>query len=261
MKLLAAASESGVGKVILRSSTAVYGAHPTNSAFLTEDKPLRGSRHYSSIRDLIEIEAFVNGFRGQSPETAVTVLRFSNIVGLTADTPMTRFLKMQSPTVLLGFDPLMQLIHEDDVVDALVFSVLNEISGTFNVSAEGPMPLSRILRLTRRVPMRIFHPLAYKSSELLSGTRFMPKRFVPIEWDYLRYPWVADLTLMRTEMGFDPLYLPEEALREFAGQRSLNAEDGQVDMQLTDEQQLRDILDRRRRVRERQLSGDEDSQD
>jgi UDP-glucose 4-epimerase len=168
---------------------------------------------------------------------------------------------MQSPTVLLGFDPLMQIIHEDDVVDALVFSVLNDVSGTFNVSAEGPMPLSRILRLTRRVPMRIFHPFAYKGLELLTGTRFQPERIVPIEWDYLRYPWVADLTLMRTQMGFDPVYLPEEVLREFAGQRRVDAKDGQADSQLTDEQQLRDIIERRRRIRERQSAGSEDSQD
>jgi UDP-glucose 4-epimerase len=261
MKVLAAAAESGIRKVILRSSTAVYGAHPNNSAFLTEDTPLRGSRRYGNIRDLIEIEAFVNGFRGQSPETNVTVLRFSNIVGLTADTPMTRFLKMQSPVVLLGFDPLMQLIHEDDVVEALVFSVLNDVSGTFNVSAEGPMPLSRILRLTRRVPMRLFHPFAYKSLELLSGTRFQPKQYVPIEWDYLRYPWVTDLTRMQTEMGFYPIYLAEEALREFAGQQHADAEDGQADLQLTDEQQLRDIIERRRRIRERQSADGEDSQD
>ena len=71
------------------------------------------------MRDLIEIEAFCNGFRGQYPDITLTILRFPSIVGPTADTPMTRFLRSQLTPSLMGFDPLMQLIHEDDVVEAL----------------------------------------------------------------------------------------------------------------------------------------------
>jgi UDP-glucose 4-epimerase len=54
-KLLGACAEAGVRKVVLRSSTAVYGARPTNSAFLTEGQPLRGSRRCGYTRDLVEI--------------------------------------------------------------------------------------------------------------------------------------------------------------------------------------------------------------
>jgi UDP-glucose 4-epimerase len=250
-KVLGACADAGVRKVVLRSSTAVYGAHAGNSAFIAEETPLRGSSKYGYTRDLVELEAFCNGFAVQFPEISLTILRFANIVGLTATSPMTRFLKHKPPRILLGFDPMMQIIHEDDVVEALVHAAQNDVRGVFNIAAEYAMPLSRILRLARRFPVHIFHPVAYKGFNLLRGSRFGPAEFAPIEWDYLRYPWVADLRLMVEDLGFSPLYRAEETLREFAADGQYNMEkDG--DERIADEEgRLRDILEIRRRARER----------
>jgi UDP-glucose 4-epimerase len=210
MNVLSACAEAGVERVVLKSSTAVYGAHPDNSAFLTEETPLRGSRSRVWLRDLLDIEAHCEKFRGQNPQTAVSLLRFANIVGPTAVTPMTRFLGRPVPMILLGFDPMMQLVHEDDVVEALAHAVMNDTAGAFNVAAGGAMPLSRLLRLARKVPLPVFHLLAYMG---LKGRRARRQaRRVPIEWDYLRYPWLGDLSRMREEMGFQPRYEAAEAL-------------------------------------------------
>lgn len=254
MKLFGACVQAGVEKVVLRSSTAVYGAHPDNSALLTEDTPLRGSRKNGSIQDWLELESFGNGFRGQHPDVNVTTLRFPNIVGPTADTPMTRFLRLEPPVVLLGFDPMLQFIHEDDAVEALAFAVMNDTPGVFNVAAEGPMPLSRVLTLARKLPLPVLHPLAYWGLDVLKGSLLRPSRFAPIEWDYLRYPWVADIARMREEMGFVPQYMSDELLREFAGpRRSGDNGDGLVD----DETRLQDVIERRRRAREQSAADEE----
>lgn len=254
MKVLDACAEAGVGKVVVKSSTAVYGAHADNSALLTEEAPLRGSRHYGYTRDLVEIEAFCNGFRGQSPQTALTVLRLANIVGPNADTPMTRFLRQPSVSILLGFDPMLQFIHEDDAVEAITHAVLNDVPGVYNVAAEGPMPLTRVLSLVRKIPVPLFHPLVYLGVKHLRGTRFNPTQYWPLEPDYLRYPWVGDLARMREEMMFLPAYTAAEALREFAGPRHTQ-EDGDPAATLAyDEKRLQDIIERRRRIRERQAA-------
>lgn len=249
MNLFGACAKAGVNKIILRGSTSVYGAYPDNSAFLTEESQLRGSRRYGYTRDLLEIEAFVNGFRRQSPEISVVMLRFANIVGPTVDSPLVRFLNLRAPIVLLGFDPLMQIIHEDDVVDALIFSLQSEVSGVYNIAASGVIPLSKMFRLLRKLPVQILHPLAYKGFDLLSSTHRRPFDYVPIEFDYLRYSWVADLSKMQEDMGFQPLYMTDEILREFAGHRSRDGEDRQVSIP-EDDERLRDLIERRRRARE-----------
>ena len=216
MKVFGACTEAKVKKVVLKSSTTVYGARPMNSAFLTEDTPLSGGQKYGSTRDMIEIEAFCNGFRRQIPEMTLTILRFCSIIGPFADTPMTRFLNEPWAPGLLGFDPMFQVIHEDDVVGALVYAVVHDKPGTFNVAAEGVLPLTKLMGLAGKFPLRVFHPFAYWGASILGGAGLRAVDHVPLEPDYIRYPWVGDLEKMRTELEFVPQYTAEETLREFA---------------------------------------------
>ncbi len=249
-KLLGACAEAGVSKVVLKSSTAVYGARPSNSAFLTEDHPHRGSKRIGAIRDLVQIEAFCNGFCRERPEMALTVLRFANIIGPTADTPLIRYLTDRWAPSLLGFDPLMQLIHEDDVVDALVHAVLHDVPGVFNVAAEDVLPLNKVRGLAGKPRRAVFHPFAYWSQGLPGRRSLGFGRHLPLDPDYLRYPCVADLTKMRDELDFAPRYTAEEALLEFAEQRRLRQVLPKSAVLAQSEERLRAIIEYRERGRE-----------
>ncbi len=250
MKLLGACSEAGVRKVVLKSSMMVYGARAGNSAFLVEESPLNGCPRWGTVRDLVEIEAFCNGFRGQVPDVILTVLRFPSIVGPTADTPMTRFLREMWTPVLLGFDPMMQVIHQEDVIGALAQAVESALPGVFNVAAEGLLPLSQVMALAGKFAIPIFHPLAYLGSSLLESSRLPVRRYLPLDLDYLRYSWVGDLAKMHEDFGYTPRYTAVEALREFAGQQRLSHYLPQRTVQAYEEERLRDTIERRRRARE-----------
>jgi UDP-glucose 4-epimerase len=247
-KLLGACTEAGVRKVVLKSSTAVYGARPTNSAFLTEEHALRGSRRYGYVRDMVEIETFCNGFCRRVPDIMLTVLRFSSIVGPTADTPMTRFLKSAKTPAMLGFDPMVQIIHEDDVLAALVHAVDQDVPGVFNVAARDPLPLSKIRGLVGKLPFSVFHMCANWGITLLGAARLSAERYLPIEPDYLRYPWVGDLSRMHTELGFSPRYSAVDALREFAAQLRLGRYRTRPTSLAQDADHMQEVIERRGRV-------------
>ena len=219
-----------------------------NSAFLTEEQALHGCPRSGEIRDMVEIEAFGNGFRRQVPSMTLTTLRFPSIVGPTADTPMTRFLRQTWAPVLMGFDPMMQVIHEEDVTGALVHAVANDVPGVFNVAAEGVVPLSQLMSLAGKFAVPIFHLFAYWGNNLLAGSGRPAGRFLPVELDYIRFPWVGDLTKMRSRLGFVPRYTAAEALREFAGQQRLSRYLPEKTALAYDEERLRDTIERRRRV-------------
>jgi UDP-glucose 4-epimerase len=253
-KLLGACAEAGVRKVVLKSSMVVYGARPTNSAFLAEEHPLRGSRRYGYTRDLTEIEKFCNGFRRREPQMMLTVLRFSSIIGPSANTPMTRFLRSPLAPSLMGFDPMMQVIHEEDVVAALIQAVRKDVTGVFNVAAEEPLPLSRIRGLVGKLPISVFHPFASWGVGLLGSAGHRLEHHLPIEPDYLRYPWVGDLARMHEVLGFEPRYTSGEILREFAAELRLGRyRTGAVSL-ARDDQQLRDVIERRRRAKEEEIA-------
>jgi UDP-glucose 4-epimerase len=250
MKVMGACAEAGVRKVVLKSSMSVYGAHPSNPNFLTEHHPLQGSRIYAYNRYLVEIESFCNGFRRQVPEMIMTLLRFSNIIGPKVETPLTRFLKEPLAPVLLGFDPLFQVVHEKDVVGALAYAIQNDVPGVFNVAAEGILPLSRMMALAAKIPLPVFHLFAYWGLGAMNSIGARTARYWPMEPDYLRYPWVGDLSKMRNELGFLPAYTAEEALREFAGEQRLRQYMPEASALAYDEERLRDTIERRRRSRD-----------
>jgi UDP-glucose 4-epimerase len=255
-KLLGACKEAGVRSVVFKSSTAIYGARPTNSAFLTEGHPVRGSKRYGYLRDLVEREKFCNGFCRRVPDMDVTILRFPSIVGPTADTPMTRFLRAPWTPSMMGFDPMMQIIHENDVVDALLHAVRSGTKGAFNVAAEDPMPLGKIRGLVGKLPLSVLHPFANLGIVLLGTARVDMDRYLPIDPDCLRFPWVGDLTRMRAELGFVPRYTADETLREFAARLRLGRyRTGSISL-AQDEVQMRELLERRRRNRARQSPAD-----
>jgi len=253
LKLFSACAQAGLRRIVYKSSTAVYGARPANPAFLAEDHPLAGSRHYGYTRDLIEVETFCQNLARQTSSTALTLLRFANIVGPTADSPLTRFLRSRRAPILLGFDPMMQVIHEDDVVEALAIAVINDVSGVFNVAAAGPLSLLQVMALAGKVPMPIFHPLAYRGVRRLARSPARLEAYAPLGLDYLRYPWVGDTTKMSHELGFTPRYTAAEAVRAWAQPGNMPPETIAASLN-EDEAGLRAIIERRRQARAGQAS-------
>jgi UDP-glucose 4-epimerase len=245
IKVLGACAESNVKKIILMSSTAVYGADSKNPAYLTEEASLAGSRDYGSIRDLIEIEAFCNGFRRQFPQKTLTILRFPNIVGPTVDSPMTKFLSEPLSPSLLGFDPMMQLIHEADVVNALAHIVQTDYAGVYNVAADDLMPLSKVMGLAGKKRVPVFHLFAYWGYSMIGGSGLRLLKRLPIELDYIRYRWVGDLQKMREELEFSPSFSAEDALREFAEQNRIKKYVPDAITKAYDVDRLKSIIERR----------------
>jgi UDP-glucose 4-epimerase len=206
---------------------------------------LNAPKKYGYLRDWIEIEKYAESFRDQNPDATLTVLRFGNIVGLKADTPLTRFLRAEEAVTLLGFDPMLQVIHENDVIAALIHAVNGNYPGTYNVATEKGMPLWKMLGLARKVPLPVLHPLAYWSVSL-GGPRL-----APLPLDYLRYPCMGDMQKMRDELQFTPQYTPEETVRELASQQRLRKLFGKKSADALDEDRLRDTIQRRKRARTR----------
>jgi UDP-glucose 4-epimerase len=145
---------------------------------------------------------------------------------------------------------MMQVIHEDDVVAALVQAVENDVPGTFNVAATDALPLSKMRGLVGKLPLSVFHLWANWSIPLLGTVRLSVERYLPIEPDYLRYPWVGDLTRMHAELGFAPRYTAVETLREFAAHLRLGHFRTGPDSLAQDADHMREVIERRDRAQD-----------
>lgn len=213
--VLAALEVTPVRKLVLRSSTLAYGAHPDNPAYLSEAAPLEGGSQSAFVADKVEAERQVALFAQKLPERVVTVLRFAPLIGPTGDTLAAEFLRRKVCPTLLGFDPLVQFIHEDDATQAAVHaSVRVDVRGAVNVAARGVMPLSTAIRTAGRKALPLPASTLRRVSETLWALQV--GYFPPGLIDFLRYPCVGDLSLMSARLGFEPARDVRESLAQYA---------------------------------------------
>jgi len=215
--LLAAAAAAGVGHVLVRSFTFVYGARGQNPNFLTEERPLQPNPSLAWVRDKLEAEQHAAAFARRYPSMKVTVLRFAPLLGPGVRTFYTRILDRRVIPVLMGYDPLVQLLHPDDALAAAEAVLEAAPGGAFNVVPSRPIPLASALHLAGKVPVPVPHPLAYVGADLLwaSGLGEAPGALV----DYARYLFVADGEKARRELGFTARRSSRDALVAYLGYR------------------------------------------
>ena len=64
------------------------------------------------MKDKVEVERQVRRFRGENPDVIVTTLRTAATLGPHIRNFATRFFARPVAPQLMGYDPLMQFVHE-----------------------------------------------------------------------------------------------------------------------------------------------------
>jgi UDP-glucose 4-epimerase len=210
LSLLAAAAASGVERVLVRSFTAVYGARGQNPNFLTEERFPAPDSGLRWVRDKLEAEQHAASFARRYPKLQLLVLRFAPLFGPEVRTFYTRVFDKRVVPMLMGFDPLVQLLHPDDALDAALVALEGDVRGAFNVVPRAPIALQAALHLSEKVPLPVPHPLAYAACDALwaAGLTEAPAGFL----DYVRYLCVADGDKAARELGFRARHSSRDAL-------------------------------------------------
>jgi UDP-glucose 4-epimerase len=218
LHVMHACSAVKVKRLVVASSTMLYGPRPDNPNFLSESHPLRGHPDAHCVRNRVEMESLLADWRMRHPDTEVTVLRHGWIMGPSVWSRVTRYFSLPIVPMVLGYDPLLQFVHEEDCLHAFERAVLAPHPGVFNVVGPGVAPLSTLLRLAGKrilaLPAAVLYRMAYYPSQAQTGDP--PAAF----YDYLRWLWVAD-----GARGFDafgePVYTTKEAWISFVSERRM----------------------------------------
>ncbi len=223
MQLLGACQKSPtVQRLVVKSSTSVYGSAPKDPAVFTETTPPKSLPSGGFAKDAVEVEGYVRGFARRRPDVAVCVLRFANILGPAADSPLAEYFSLPVLPTVFGYDPRLQFVHEDDAVEVLRLAshdpqrgTLN--SGTFNIAGDGQLLLSQCSRRLGRPTVPMFLPaVTWVGSALrtLGATDFSPEQI-----RLLTHGRVVATRQMRETLGFGPKYTTAETFADFVRSR------------------------------------------
>ncbi|MBO0871531.1 MAG: NAD-dependent epimerase/dehydratase family protein, partial [Micromonosporaceae bacterium] len=215
MQLLAACQQAPrVRRLVLRSSTAAYGASFRDPAVFTEQTEPREMPRGGFARDVLDMEGYVRGFRRRRPDTTVTVLRFAPFIGAYANTSLTRYFTQPVVPTVFGRDPRLQFVHVDDALEILYRSAMADHPGTFNVAGPGVITLSQAVRRSGRVAVPVLEGGMSVFAGLARGMGW--GNYTLDQLDLFVHGRVVDTSELSDEFGFQPRPTPV-AFDDFIG--------------------------------------------
>lgn len=215
-RLLEYARRHQVRKVLLLSSGNVYGPRPANAQFLTEDAPLLASGSFSGTRDIVALDLLVQSFMWKHPNIDTVILRPANILGTVRNAP-SNYLRLQVAPTLLGFDPMIQMVHQQDVVSAVELALAPAVRGIFNAAGPPPICLSRVLARLNRKTLPVPYHLARFGLDKLWKLRM--SSFPAPELDFVRYVCMVDDSRARKTLGYRPRFDMDATLQAVDAER------------------------------------------
>jgi UDP-glucose 4-epimerase len=214
MQLLAACQKApGLRALVVKSTTTVYGASSRDPAMFTEDMEPRRAPRAGYAKDVAEIESYVRGFARRRPDVQVTMLRAANVVGPHVVSPITSYFRLPVIPTVIGHDPRLQFLHEEDLFDALRHAVVADVAGTFNVAGDGVLMLSQAIRRLQRPWVPMPAAVVGRVGSVLRSARVAD--FSPEQIGFLTYGRGVDTKAMRSVLGFQPRFTSEEAFADF----------------------------------------------
>jgi UDP-glucose 4-epimerase len=214
-----AADAAKVRKLILASTADVYGAFADNPNYLTEKHPARAGLKSRFFADKIDAENRFLKYAKKNPGSVVTILRPATILGPSISSYKTVYFSTFFVPTILGYDPLVQFLHEEDLLRAFKEVIRNDYPGIFNLAGKGIIPLSKAIRLMGKINIPLPLTGLKTLAQILWYLNISPAPASSLE--YLKYLWVISIDKAEKEMGFKPQYSCKQALIDFVGAERL----------------------------------------
>jgi UDP-glucose 4-epimerase len=214
LQLLSACGQSPtIRSIVIRGSAGIYGAEPHAPQFFGEEMARMFPLRSRFQRDVAEIENYFQTYSRRHPDVTCTMLRYQPAIGPSLATQVTRYLSQPACPTYLGFDPRIQLVHEDDALDALIAAIRRPVRGAVNVAARGTIGLGRMIRMAGRPLLPLAGPLFGPITG--AGRRLGLDSYSDDFRRLLRYGRGVDIDRLEREVGHRPRYSTLEAVEDW----------------------------------------------
>lgn len=220
---------AGVPRLVYTSSVAAYGFHSDNPELLGEEVPARGSSRFYYSAHKAELERLLERSLAGS-DTDAYVLRPCIVAGADAPTLVTM---LAGSGVSAAIDPLrralealpvvrpvlpdpgvpIQLVHHDDVADAIVAAALGRgTAGPYNLAAPDRLTAADLARELGWASVPVPRAAVGALAAVIERAPFVPSI---AEWiTAITRPVVMDSGRAERELGIDGWRSSRDTLRE-----------------------------------------------
>lgn len=200
---------AGVQRLVTLCPTAALGSHEDNPVPIQEWRPLRPHPSHPLARVWADVEATLERLEPSVAGLTVIRLRAAPVVGASLEDTYTRWLSSARVFTPGRYDPLIQLLHAEDLASACVKVLEQGTRPVYHVAAPHPERLSD-LYAAAGVPM-----IRLPFSDWLSGLHprwsVLPKDLPPLIQALGPHPTLVSTVAINHELGWVPRYTTREA--------------------------------------------------
>lgn len=229
VNMLTAATSSSVEQIIYTGSSTAYGQIPQNDHPLKEKEwenhlALRLSARYPYSANKARIDSIFQKFQEDHPGIDCFWTRAAIVLGKNTPNNVVSYV-VRSPFTfgkfmfkVKGFDPLMQFLSEEDMIEVLFRATMEKWKGPVNVAGDGTILYSEVIKIFGRKQIELSQKLLWKLCSLGWNLRIGDKSFLkfpPSLIELIQYPWVGDTGLLKNKYGYIPKHSSLNALFQF----------------------------------------------
>jgi UDP-glucose 4-epimerase len=227
--VVGAAQRAGVAHLVHMSSLGAYSPGPdtggADQARVDESWPTEGVPTLAYSRHKVAAERILDDLERDHPDgPAVARMRPGLIVQRDSGSALLRYgVPAYLPSALLRHLPLLpldrglvvQVVHTDDVADAIARVLERRATGPFNLAADPPITREVIARVLHARPVDLPRPILRTAAALAWYARLQP---LDPGWVDLAFATpLLDSTRARRELDWTPAVSAEAALAEVVG--------------------------------------------
>jgi UDP-glucose 4-epimerase len=198
-----AAADSGIKKIIYTSSVASYGSWPDNPVPIKESWPRRPQKEFYYAKTKAMVENWLDEFESQYPDIAVIRLRPHIFVGPSVNNLANEWFSQKIMAAIKGSKQYLQLVWDEDVVDAIILSLKKDVRGAFNIAPDDWLDIQEVAGILNKPVITIPFRVAYLIAKV-AWTLHLSEFFHPVWLAGIRYPIVADNSKAKKELGWKP---------------------------------------------------------
>jgi UDP-glucose 4-epimerase len=199
------AASEGVRKFVFLSSWDVYRLRPHNPVLLDERADLNFDQRANTwIKERVDADMQCRAMMDHA-RLQVVVLRPTGIIGRNVRHSMNEYLSSKVCPAVVGFDPMVNLIHAVDVIRAIRCAMHRPVKGVFNVVGQDSAPLSEFVRLARRMRVELPEPG-------VRALNALQRRMGLTQWDFtvsperIKYSCLLDGKKAEDVLGYRPTH-------------------------------------------------------
>jgi UDP-glucose 4-epimerase len=195
----------------------VYGSGPGEPSIIPESHISHRVELAGYGKDCAEAETYARDFGRRRRDVDVVILRTQSLAGPTLRTNMMDYLSLSVVPTGFGYDPRLQLLHEEDAVEVLRRATIQDCRGIFNVAADGVVFLSKAIRMLGRVQLPVLSPAVQPVAVMLRRLGLVD--FPLDQLKLIAFGRVLDTRRIKAALGWSPRYTTESTLKDFRDHR------------------------------------------